>query len=172
MTASEEKLKSELLLEELKRRGRSKEVVDVEEERVKVMIFSCGPGRYAFLGSEVREVLPSCEICWVPGLPDYLPGLINVRGDIESVIDVGHFLGETRDRPFSGLIAMAVKGEFRSGVMIDAIEDVIDVPVSAVGPPLATLEGAVRELVTGTITLKGRTISLLDVGRLPAKVSL
>jgi purine-binding chemotaxis protein CheW len=172
MTASEEKLKSELLLEELKRRGRQKDVVDVEEERVKVMIFACGTGRYAFYGSSVREVLPSCEICWVPGLPDYLPGLINVRGDIESVIDLAHFLGEKRDQPFSGLIAMAVQGEFRSGVMIDAIEDVVDVPVSALGPPLTTLEGAARELVTGTLTLGAGTVSLVDVGRLPAKVTL
>lgn len=172
MAATQEQLKGELILEELKRREQSREVVDVEEARVKVIIFTCGANRYACYGGLVREFLPNCEIFWVPGLPDYLPGLINVRGDIESVIDIGHFLGEERDRPFDGLIAMAKQGDFRSGLMIDAIEDVVDLPVSAVGPPLATLEGAARELVTGTVDYLGRAISLIDVGRLAAKISL
>jgi anti-sigma regulatory factor (Ser/Thr protein kinase) len=107
--ASSEQLKSEQILEELKSRQRTREVVDVEEERVKVIIFSCGGSRYAFYGGEIREFLPSCEISWVPGLPEYLPGLINVRGDIESVLDISYFLGEPSAQPFTGLIAMAVR---------------------------------------------------------------
>ncbi len=172
MASSEEQLKSELLLEELKRRQRSKEIVDVEEERLKVIIFHCGANRYAFYGGDVREFLPNCKISWVPGLPDYLPGLINVRGDIESVVDIGHFLGEPQSEPFTGLIAMAVRGDFRSGVMIDAIQDVVDLPLSAIGPPLATLEGAARDLVSATIVYGGETISLIDLGKVAAKISL
>ena len=88
MSPSAEKLKSDLILDELKRRQRTKEVVDVEEERVKVVIFRCGVNLFAFYGRDIREILPSCDISWVPSLPDYLSGLINVRGDIESVIDL------------------------------------------------------------------------------------
>ena len=172
MASSEEQLKSELILEELKRRQRTREVVDVEEERVKVIIFSCGGGRYAFYGGDVREFLPNCEISWVPGLPAYLPGLINVRGDIESVVDIGHFLGEQTADPFTGLIAMAVRADFRSGVMIDSIKDVVDIPLSSIGPPLSTLEGAARDLVTGTIEQGGETISLIDLGKVAAMISL
>ena len=172
MEPSAEQLKSEQILTELKLRQLTREVVDVEEERVKVIIFTCGASRYAFLGTEVREFLPNCDISWVPGLPDYLPGLINVRGDIESVIDVGYFLGEERGESFSGLIAMAVRGDFRSGVMIDAITDVVDLGKSAIGPPLSTLDGAARELVTGTIAYRGETVSLVDIGRLAAKITL
>jgi purine-binding chemotaxis protein CheW len=169
---STEQLKSEQILEELKSRQRTKEVVDVEEERVKVIIFSCGGNRYAFYGGEVREFLPSCEISWVPGLPEYLPGLINVRGDIESVLDISYFLGEPSAQPFTGLIAMAVREDFRSGVMIDAISDVVDIPLSVIGPALSTLEGAARDLVVGTIEYGGETVSLIDMGKVAAKLSL
>jgi purine-binding chemotaxis protein CheW len=172
MASTDEQLKSEQILEELKRRQRLKEVVDVEEERVKVIIFTCGRSRYAFYGANVREFLPSCEISWVPGLPEYLPGLINVRGDIESVIDLAYFLGEERSAPFAGLIAMAVRDEFRSGVMIDSIKDVVDVAASAIGPALSTLDGAARDLVTATVEHAGETISLIDIGRLATKISL
>lgn len=172
MVPSDEPLKSELILEELKRRHCAKEVVDVEEERDRVIIFTCGANLYAFYGGEVREFLPNCEISWVPGLPDYLPGLINVRGDIESVIDIGYFLGEEKVGSFAGLIAMAVRDDFRSGMMIDAIKDVVDIPRSAIHPPLATLDGAARDLIVGTIEYGNEMISLIDVGKVAAKMSL
>lgn len=172
MAAIEEQLKSELILDELKRRQRTKEVVDVEEERVKIVIFICGENRYAFYGTDIREILPTCEISWVPSLPDYLPGLINVRGDIESVIDLRYFLGEERKDHGKRPIAMAVHGDFHSGVMIESIEDVVDIPLSTIHPPLATLNGAARDLVIGEIEYCGETISLLDVGKLAALIAL
>jgi purine-binding chemotaxis protein CheW len=172
MAVTEEQLKSDLILDELKRRQRTKDVVDVEEERVKVVIFICGVNPYAFYGRDIREILPSCEISWVPSLPDYLPGLINVRGDIESVIDLRHFLGEEKDDSGKCLIAMAVRGDFHSGVMIESIEDVVDIPLSTIHPPLATLNGAVRDLVIGEIEYGGKTISLLDIGKLAVLITL
>lgn len=172
MTTSDDKLKSEELLDEVKRHYRTNDVVDVEEERVKVVIFTSGGQRYAFYGSAITEILPACEISWVPSLPDYLPGLINVRGDIESVIDIRYFLGEERADPGKCHIAMASWEGFHSGVLIDSIEDVVDVPVSAIEPPLPTLAGAARDLVAGEIRHEGATVALLDIGKLAAKITL
>jgi purine-binding chemotaxis protein CheW len=160
-------LNSEQIVAELKRSQRSRDVVDVEEERVKVIIFTCGGNQYAFYGKDIREFLPACVISWVPGLPDYLPGLINVRGDIESVIDISYFLGETAaDR--NSLVAMAVRDDFRSGIMIDAIIDVVDMPRSA----LLNLEGAASELISGTVEYGTAAIPLLDIGKLAIKITL
>lgn len=172
MTPNDGQLKSELILGELKSRQRASQVVDVEEEQVKVVIFVCCGNRYAFYGGDIREILPSCEICWVPCLPDYLPGLINVRGDIESAIDIRHFLGEEKADPRKCLIAMAVRGDFRSGVMIDSIEDVVDIPLSAIKAPLSTLNGAARDLVIGEIEHGGEMVTLLDIEKLAAKITL
>ena len=172
MEISTGQLKSELILEELKRRKHTKEIVDVEEERVKVVIFACGENRYAFYGTDIREILPSFEISWVPSLPDYLPGLINVRGDIESVIDIRHFLGEEKCSHGKPLIAMAVRGAFQSGILIDSIKDVVDIPLRTIQPPLTTLNGAARDLVIGEIEYGGEIVSLLDIEKLAAKISL
>lgn len=172
MAVNEEQLKSELILDELKKRQRTKDIVDVEEERVKVVIFICGDNRYAFYGADIREIIPACDISWVPCLPEYIPGLINVRGDIESAIDIRYFLGEGKACHDTCLIAMAVRGDFHSGVMIDSMEDVVDIPLSTIHPPLATLNGAARDLVIGEIEYGGATISLLDVGKLAALITL
>ncbi|OGT97965.1 MAG: hypothetical protein A2079_02305 [Geobacteraceae bacterium GWC2_48_7] len=172
MASPDEKLKSELILDELKRRQLTKDIVDVEEERVKVVIFICGENRYAFYGADIREIIPTCEISWVPNLPEYLPGLINVRGDIESAIDIRYFLGEKKAGHDTCLIAIAVREDFHAGIIIDSMEDVVDIPLSTIHPPLATLNGAARDLVIGEIEYDSDTIILLDIGKLAALITL
>jgi len=172
MEPTDATLKSEQLLEDIKRHNSSKEIVDVEEGRTKVVIVTVGGNRYAFYGEEIREILPACEISWVPGLPDYLPGLIVVRGDIESVVDIRQFLGAGQETGRTGLIALAVRGDFRTGIIIDSIEDVMDLPLSAIKPPLSTLNGAARELLNGEIDWDGAVIPLLDIEKLAAKITL
>jgi purine-binding chemotaxis protein CheW len=172
MEPSTDQLKSERILDELKARQRTKEVVDIEEERVKVVIFICGANCYAFYGADIREILPTCDISWVPCLPEYLPGLINVRGDIESVIDIRHFLGEHKASHGSCLVAMAVRGDFHSGIMIDSIEDVVDIPLNSIHPPLTTLNGTAGDLVIGEIDHCGTMVTLLDIEKLAAKITL
>jgi purine-binding chemotaxis protein CheW len=172
VTAPDDGLKSELLLDEIKRRDRMGDVVDAEDELVKVVIFTSGDAGYAFYGADIKEILPACVISWVPGLPEYLPGLINVRGDIESVIDIRHFLGFERIDPEKCLVIMAVRGDFRSGILVDSIEDVMDIPKSAIKPPLTTLGGVARGLVAGEIEHARGVITLLDVEKLAAGLNL
>ena len=172
MTKPDQELKSERLLNEIKRRSRENDVLDVEDERVKIVIFTSGETRYAFYGADIREILSACEISWVPGLPEYLPGLINVRGDIESVVDMRLFLGGKRSDPKKCLIVMAVRGNFRSGILVDSMEDVVDIPLNAIKPPLATLGGITRELAAGEVEHGGGVITLLDVEKTGRQIEL
>jgi purine-binding chemotaxis protein CheW len=167
-----EKLKSELVLEEIKRQRAIKDVVDVEEQRVKIVIFSVAGRRYAFYGANIKEILPACEISWMPCLPEYLQGLINVRGDIESVVDISCFLGGKTAAPAGSFILLVVSGGFQSGVRVDTIDDVVDVPVSAIEPPLSTLSGTTGDLVCGEIRLGQETATLLDIEKLSARIML
>lgn len=172
MVAENAQLKSERVLETIRQSRRAKDVVDVEMDMVKVVVFMSGGVRYGFYGSDVREILPPCQISWVPGLPGFLPGLINIRGDIESVIDLRQVLGGEPVNAEKCQVAMVVRGGFRSGVLIDSIDDVMDLPVNAVKPPLSTLSGAARDLVAGEIEHDGMMITLLDTEKLAAKVRL
>lgn len=173
MTPSEQPAAGARLLEEVKANRLNPDVVEVPEEWVKIVLFRAGSGRYAFYGHDIREILSGNEIHWVPGLPAFLPGLINVRGDIESVIDIQCLLGEARDAASGpGLIAMAVSRTFRSGIMVDAVEDVVDIPVSSIQPPLITLAEGMRDLVAGQIQLDKSLIPLLDLEKLQARVTL
>jgi len=168
----EEKRKTDLIIEELRKRKGKGQTVDVEEEKVKVVIFTLKDGRYAFLGADVKEILPFMDITVVPGAPDTIPGVINNRGDIESVINLNRFLGlPDSDRTAASRIAMASKSGVRSGIILDSVLDVVDVPVSSIKPPLSTLDDAKKELVAGEMLFAGSTVVMLDIGRLFGKLS-
>lgn len=166
MEAQDKQFRSEDVLYEIKRSFRSRKIVDVEEEQLKIVIFGAGGNNYAFYGSNVLEILSGREIFPVPFLPDHIPGLINVRGDIESAIDICRFLGGQSTKQGKGMIVMIQHESFRSGVMVDSVEDVLDVPVGSIKPTLPTLTGVLRDLVTGSVELPDQTVPILDIKKL------
>lgn len=161
-----EKNKSDLILEEIKRRRQGK-VVDVEEEKVKLVVFSLFDDCFAFYGSEIKEILPLQNIYYVPGAPDFIIGVINNRGDVESVININKFLGfpDPETGPQSR-IAIAEGSGIRSGILVDYILDVIDVPKISIRPPIPTIEEDKREFVTGGTTYGNKNVTLLSVGKI------
>lgn len=168
----DERKKNDLIIEELRKRRSRETTVDVEVELVKIVIFMLQDGLYALPGADVKEILPSMDISPVPGAPAFIPGVINNRGDIESVINLNEFLGlPDSERTAASRIAMVSKAALRTGILVDAVLDVVDVPLNSVKPPLSTLENALKELVTGEIFYNNRTVVMLDIDRLLEKLA-
>ncbi|MHB8828116.1 MAG: chemotaxis protein CheW [Syntrophales bacterium] len=165
--------KCDLILEGIMRRKEQERTVDVEEKKVKVVIFSLHGDFYAFYGEYIKEILPLLPVYYVPGSPEFIPGVVNVRGEIESVININRFLGlpDSANSPGSR-IALAVADGIRSGILIDSIEEVLDIPASLVTPPLDTLEKSIKEFVSGEFTHKSKLITILDIGKIFGKITL
>jgi purine-binding chemotaxis protein CheW len=83
------------ILELAASRRREKQVVDVELARmlVVVMCFDGVPGYYGLPASSVESIVPAMNVTFVPGAPPWIPGVVNVRGEIESVLDLRAVLG-------------------------------------------------------------------------------
>jgi purine-binding chemotaxis protein CheW len=137
------------------------------EEQVKVVIFRSGSGRYAFHGRAIREILDGCEPQWAPALPPFMPGLIQVRGDIEPVIDLRYFL-DGAGTAGNGQIAMAASGDFHAGILVDAVEEVADLPADAIQP---APDGAGPDLAEEGFQRGDAWIPLIDLARLAAKAA-
>ena len=168
----DENNKSDLILKSIMRRKGQELVVDVEEQKVKMVIFFLFGERYAFYGENVKEILPLMPVSYVPGAPDFIPGVINIRGEIESVININRFL-ELPD-PSSvqrGRIAVAEKDGIRSGILVDSLEDVLDIPLSAIRPPLATLSQTIKEFVAGEFVYDDKSVTILDIGKIFRKIA-
>lgn len=165
--------KSDLILEELRRRKEKARTIDVEEKKVKVVLFSLHDGLYALYGEHIKEILPLMTIYYVPGSPDFIPGVINNRGEIESVVSINKFLGLPDSKNGQNRrIALAEKDEIRSGILVDSIEEVLDIPVNSITPPLDTLSQSLKEFVAGEFIHRDAHVTILDVGKIFARLTL
>ena len=164
--------KSDQVLEEIRKRKEREGIVDVEEKKIKVVIFSLQGDFYAFYGEYIKEILPFMTIYPVPGSADFIPGVINNRGEIESVININKFLGLAAAAPaLSGRIALADAIGVRSGILVDTIEEVLDIPLTAVQPALDTLSPAIKEFVAGQFEHQEQYVTILDIGKIFRKIT-
>jgi purine-binding chemotaxis protein CheW len=122
-----------------------------------------------FLGVEVRkvqEVIRYQEMTRVPLAPAMIEGLINLRGQIVTAIDLRRRL-ELPSRP-EGQLPMNVVVRSDDGavsLLVDEIGDVVEIQDEAYERPPETLKGVARELVTGVYKLKERLLLILDTER-------
>lgn len=122
-----------------------------------------------FLGVEVlkvQEVIRYQEMTRVPLAPNMIQGLINLRGQIVTAIDLRRRL-ELAARP-EGQLPMNIVVRSEDGavsLLVDEIGDVVEIQDEAYEAPPATLKGVARELVTGVYKLKDRLLLILDTER-------
>ncbi len=119
--------------------------------------------------SRVQEVLRSQEITPVPRAPRSVRGLINLRGEIVTAIDLRRRLGlpeRTSQRPPFNVVLREEGAQV--SLLVDEIGDVLDVDESAFERAPQTLQGPFRELVLGAYKLDARLLLVLDTDRATA----
>ena len=149
------------------RREAHKEIINVDEPAVKLVIFALGDEYFAFQGACIHEILAQTDVFFVPGCPSSLEGVINVRGDIESVIRPHELLHlpDTGSEPSSSIL-LGSGGGIRGGIPVDRVVDVVDVPQSTIQPASATLPEHLRTLVLGMLRFREKTVALLDLNKM------
>lgn len=144
-----------------------REIASLDEERVKLVIVGLADQYFAFHGERIREILAHAEVFFVPGCPASMEGVINVRGDIESVVRL-HVILELPDGGIGpdAPILLGKGGGMSSGLRVDRVVDVIDLPQSAIQPPPATLPEHLRSIALGALLFQGLPVAVLDLDRL------
>jgi purine-binding chemotaxis protein CheW len=122
-----------------------------------------------FLGVEVtriQEVIRYQPLTAVPLTPSVIAGLMNLRGQIVTAIDLRQRLGlpprTSEDLP-TNVVLRTDDGAV--SLLVDEIGDVIEVDEDAFERPPETLDGEARELIRGAYKLKGRLLLVLDAER-------
>lgn len=156
------------ILAEAQRRKDAAQAEQTEAHATDLVIFTINQDLYAFESKDVKELIPFKTIAFVPGCPDIIKGIVNVRGDIESVINLHKILGAAPSEPTrEARIVIAAKNGVRSGILVDAVVDVINVPADKLKRPISTLDKTVKEYaVAGETLYQNRYVALLDVGKI------
>ena len=166
------KKKSQEILEIIETKQNETALADVDMVSVKLVIFTLPNGYYAFEGESVKEILPAGKINEVPGVPDFILGVINVRGDIESVIDINGFLGlPEQEKSSSKNIIIAEGAGVKSGILVNSVEDVMDFPEDSIQPPLASLNDKIKQFVIGETEYKDLSVTILNTKKIFKNIS-
>jgi purine-binding chemotaxis protein CheW len=112
----------------------------------------------------VQEVIRYLEMTRVPRAPAVVEGLINLRGQIVTAIDMRCRL-ELSPRPEGQLpMNVVVRGdEGAVSLLVDEIGDVLEVDEALFEEPPETLHGVARELIRGAYKLKDQLLLILDI---------
>jgi purine-binding chemotaxis protein CheW len=129
--------------------------------------FQVGRETYGVPITSLHEIVRVPEITAVPDAPEYMEGVINLRGKIVSVIDLRKRLGEKKITYGRRNRILVVEHNSRlAGLIVDSASEVLKIPASDVEASPTTLQEGRANCVTGLGKCKGRLIVLLDMTRL------
>jgi purine-binding chemotaxis protein CheW len=128
--------------------------------------FHLGGMVLALPADDVREVIRHEAPTPVPLAPEGVVGLINLRGEIATVVDVARRLGrEPAPRAAGiGLVLRGTRGTLT--LRADRAGDVLEADDATFEPPPETLRGPARSLTLGTYKIGDALVLLLDVDRI------
>ena len=135
--------------------------------------FQIGRETYGVPITSLHEIVRVPEITAVPDAPDYLEGVINLRGKIVSVMDLRKRFGikQAAAKRQNRILVVGHAGRL-AGLIVDSASEVLKIPSEDVeAPPAAFQEGGLN-CVTGLGKVRGRLIVLLDMAKLLAPASL
>lgn len=150
------KQRAEILAREAKK--------EVASDFIEVVEFLLAKEHYGIESYCIREVYPLKEYTPLPGVPPFVFGLLNVRGQVISIIDIKKFfdLPEQGISDLNKIIIINDQGlEF--GILAEAILGVRKIAVSELRPPLPTLTGIREEFLKG---VTGERMVILDAARI------
>ncbi len=158
-------------------RRQEKQVVNVEVEKTLVVVFrlqkhlspekpsaAAAAGFYGLPASSVESIVPLEKITYVPGTSSWILGVVNVRGEIESVLDVQAVLGLGRAEitPESRLL-IAQDGDLRSGLLVKQVVDIAEIPRASIVPPPPAQEGGKGIYIAGSARYADGTLVILNL---------
>ena len=139
----------------------------------KYLIFKLGPEEFGVRVIQVREIMGIQQITAVPQMPDYLKGVMNLRGEVIPVIDMRLKFGlpaaEHTSRTCIVVVQTGGETAILTGIIVDAVSEVVNVTASDIAFDIEDTAhfGAKFETrsILGRVKLKGKVKILLDIDR-------
>ena len=131
------------------------------------LTFTIGSEEYGVDIMIVREIKGWTETTRLPNSPDYVRGVINLRGLIIPIFDLRmrFNLGQTATTGKHVVIILAV-GERNIGILVDAVSDILDATADAIKPAPIRENETGEQCVSGLISHQERMVVLLNVDHL------
>ncbi|MBF0218095.1 MAG: chemotaxis protein CheW [Gammaproteobacteria bacterium] len=143
-----------------------------QEEKLQISTFSLGETICGIDISLVQEINDNTRFTGVPLAPEYIRGIMNLRGQIVTVVDLSQKIGFSAIKltPKSRVIIVSAYGE-NTGLLVDKVADVIVVERSRIKSAPSNINGIQGDYIRGIIQTDHRElVALLDVNTILQEV--
>jgi len=165
--AEQEKDFYELVIEDLVQYGYG---LETEKDLVEFLSFRLGTEVYAVPLIRIQQIIKPRPVTLVPGAPEYIIGIISLRGTVIPIFDLRKRLGLPITEPTrsSRIIIIKLEDETVSGVLVDQVMEVARVPQASIEATPAVFSGIEGEFIDGIARHKNQMMIVLN----PAQVIL
>ena len=134
------------------------------------LTFMLADGVFAMDIATVREIIQHCQMTSVPLMPDFVRGVMNLRGAVVPVIDLQARLGQSSavvgKKTCVVIFDVQRDGErVELGLMVDAVSEVIEIPPSEIEPAPQFGSPVKRDFIRGMGKVDGKFVIILDPER-------
>lgn len=148
-----------------KKRNKREEIEGGDNE-IQLVSFKLGKETFAVNVDQVREIGKVERITQVPKMPDFIEGVMNLRGQITTIIDLRRRFGIIGEegRTSQSRVIVAEIGDIQIGIIVDSVQDVIRVSAKSLSPPPKTVSSNVdTRFLTGICKQPDNLIMLIDL---------
>ncbi len=130
---------------------------------MQVVVFKLNDEQFAVEAAKVQSINDMMEITKVPKSAEYIKGLINLRGNIISLLDINLLLDiEKGDGSQENIIILNLQEE-SVGVTVDQVDEVLEIEEDLVEKVETDRK---KTYIKGVINFKDRIVTLIDIGKL------
>jgi purine-binding chemotaxis protein CheW len=145
--------RNEVMTEELEKSG-----------EMQLVVFRVGKEEYGLDIQEVKEIIKMQEITEIPNAPEFIEGVINLRGQITPVMDMRKRLNaEVEKIGKDTRIVIVETEESNIGIIVDSVTGVIHMPERDISPPPVSSE---TEFVKGVGKINDKLLILIDINKM------
>ncbi len=147
------------------------------EKEGKYLTFALGPEEYGLEILKVREIIGYMDITAVPQTPEYVRGVINLRGQVIPVVDLrakfGMATAETTDQTCIIVVEISQSGrKFNTGIVVDHVQEVLDIAGDAIEDAPQFGSNVETDFILGMGKIGDTVKILLDIDRVLASDEL
>ena len=146
----------------------SEEIKKHEVDLLQLVTFRIGEEEFGVDILRVQEIIRTMAITRVPKAPDFVEGVINLRGKVIPIIDLRKRFGlEVKEYVKHTRIIVIEISNMIVGFVVDAVSEVLRIPADTVEPPPPAVMGGIdSEYISGVGKLEDRLLILLDLDKL------
>lgn len=140
---------------------------DESDSLLQLVTFTISNEEFGLDILRVQEIIRTMEITRVPRAPEFVEGVINLRGRVIPIIDLRRRFGmESKKHDSQTRIIVVEINAMIVGFVVDSVSEVLRIRASTVEAPPAVVSGVESEYISGVGKLEDRLLILIDLDKL------